>query len=164
MILYELVCEARHSFESWFRNSAAFDALASAHELTCPVCGSSNVQKALMAPRLARRKGQDDRPAPASDTPEMSPAAPEEGTPPATPEGDSGAALAQIGEFIRSVREHVEKNCDYVGRGFADEARRIHYGEAKPRGIYGETSPDEAKALHEEGVEFLPLPGRRTDS
>lgn len=157
MILYELVCEHRHTFESWFRDSAAFDALAAADGLTCPVCGSARVQKALMAPRLARRKGQDAPAAPSSEAP---------GAVPDTPvqDGDGGAALARLGELVQAVREHVEKNCDYVGRGFADEARRIHYGEAKPRGIYGETTPDEARSLREEGVEFLAVPGRRTES
>lgn len=166
MILYELICDQHHTFESWFRDSAAFDTLAAAGGVSCPVCGSTQVHKALMAPRLARRKGQDDRPrddSAARMREESAALAPAEAQTPAMA-GDQGQALAQLGELFQAVREHVEKNCDYVGRGFADEARRIHYGEAKPRGIYGETSPDEAKALQDEGVEFLCVPGRRSDA
>jgi hypothetical protein len=164
MILYELVCEHGHSFESWFRDSAAFDALAAAHGLNCPVCGSSSVGKALMAPRLARRKGHDDRPTPREEV-EQAASGSEQSKPAAPPKlRDLPETVAMVNEFLEHVREHVETTCDYVGDQFAEEARRIHYGESEARGIYGEATPEDTKALHEEGVDIIPLPGRRTSS
>lgn len=163
MILYELVCEHGHSFESWFRDSAAFDALAAAQGLSCPTCGSASVGKALMAPRLARRKGHDDRPAPREDS-EQQAASSEQKAPSVQKLTAVPEAVAMVNEFLEQVRTHVETTCDYVGDQFAEEARRIHYGETEARGIYGEATPEDTKALHEEGVDILPLPGRRTTS
>lgn len=131
MIRYALKCDRDHGFESWFKTSAAFDALKASGHVACPVCGSTAVEKALMAPTV--------RP-------------PEEGRPqlrdPASPMEEAMAAL----------RREVEANSEYVGLGFAAEARAIHAGEAPGRSIYGEARPEEARALLEEGVPVAPLP------
>jgi len=121
MIVYDLRCRKGHGFEAWFRDSAAYDEQAAAGKVSCPTCGSRRIEKAPMAPRVA--KGRPD-------------------------------AEAAILRAAREVRRKVEENCDYVGPDFAEEARKIHYGETDPRGIYGETSDDEARSLRDEGVEF----------
>ncbi len=151
MILYALRCDNEHEFESWFKDSAAFDRQAKRKLVTCPHCGSSAVEKAIMAPRVARGRpqapdaGSAETPSPAPD------AAP----------GKSVAADPRARELRRQLlelRRQVESNCDYVGPRFAEEARRIHYGESDPRGIYGETSREDAEALAEEGVGFARIP------
>jgi hypothetical protein len=152
MIRYTLACERAHSFESWFQNSAAYDKQSKRGLVACPVCGSVKVEKAIMAPRLAR-----------TDLPEPRPPAP---TPPAaTPPAPAKTAVAimspperELRQKLKELRDHVTKNASYVGAKFPEEARKIHYGETEHRSIYGEASPDEAKALHEEGIEFHPLP------
>jgi len=121
MIVYDLRCRKGHGFEAWFRDSAAYDEQAAAGKVSCPTCGSRRIEKAPMAPRVA--KGRPD-------------------------------AEVAILRAAREVRRKVEENCDYVGPDFAEEARKIHYGETDPRGIYGETSDDEARSLRDEGVEF----------
>jgi len=153
MIRYTLACEHGHNFESWFQNSAAYDKQAKRGLVTCPVCGSAKVEKAIMAPRLAR-----------ADVPEPPPPAP---TPPAAappaPQAKMPVAIMssqerELRQKLKELRDHVTKNANYVGPKFPEEARKIHYGETEHRSIYGEASPDEAKALHEEGIEFHPLP------
>ncbi len=152
MIRYTLACERAHGFESWFQNSAAYDKQSKRGLVACPVCGSVKVEKAIMAPRLAR-----------TDLPEPPPPAP---TPPATtPPAPAKTAVAimspperELRQKLKELRDHVTKNASYVGAKFPEEARKIHYGETEHRSIYGEASPDEAKALHEEGIEFHPLP------
>jgi len=159
MIRYALVCNKRHEFESWFANSAAYDKQAKRGLVTCPECGSAKVEKALMAPRLAR-----------ADTPPPRKAAPTQPTP-ASPAGAAPAAtqaptpVAMISpqerEFrqkLRELRDHLVKNAENVGPRFTEEARKMHYGEAEHRSIYGVASPEDAKELHEEGIEFSPLP------
>lgn len=172
MILYELICEHGHKHESWFRDSAAFDALAAAEGLTCPVCGSTHVTKALMTPRLGRRKGQLD-PVPPEDLAQQggeAESAPSTTTasgsvPSGVPSlGGDPKTAAMVREVLDQVRQKVEENCDYVGDQFAEEARRIHYGESESRGIYGEATQEETKALLDEGVEIMALPVRRTTS
>ena len=133
MIVYDLKCRKDHVFEAWFRDSAAYDAQAQAGEVCCPVCGSKKVEKALMAPNLARGKAQNE----------------------ASEEAESAAGQRRA---LTELRRQVEENCDYVGDRFPEEARKIHYGECDPRGIYGESSPDEAKALDEEGVKVQRIP------
>ena len=171
MILYQLQCDHDHRFEAWFRDSSAYDHLAEAGELSCPVCGSRAVSKALMAPRLARRRGDDAPPPP--EAPAASAPAPVSGPfPPAArvaastfPPGEQGAELAEkLGDMLKKVRTLVETHCDNVGDRFAEEARRIHYGETEPRGIYGQTTPEEAQDLAEEGVEFTAVPWLRHDA
>lgn len=145
MILYTLKCKDGHAFESWFRDSSAYDALAAAGQIACAVCGNTTVDKAIMAPAV----GSGRRAA------EEQPAAPASLSEPANP---AEAALHKL-------REHLETNSDYVGRGFAEEARRIHLGEADARSIWGEATPADAKALHDEGIPVAPLPpiARRDD-
>ncbi|WP_018183448.1 DUF1178 family protein [Kaistia granuli] len=137
MIRYNLVCVAGHDFESWFRDAAAFDKAAAAHAVSCPQCGTTDVVKALMAPSVATARKRE---AAALKV--------------ATPDPRQVAMV----EMMRKLREHVTENADYVGDKFAEEARKIHYQEVEARGIYGEASPEEARSLMEEGVEFLPLP------
>ena len=152
MIRYTLACEHAHSFESWFQNSAAYDKQSKRGLVACPVCGSVKVEKAIMAPRLART----DLPEPPPPIP-----APPAATPPApakTPVAIMSPPERELRQKLKELRDHVTKNASYVGGKFPEEARKIHYGETAHRSIYGEASPDEAKALHEEGIEFHPLP------
>ncbi|HTP90192.1 MAG TPA: DUF1178 family protein [Xanthobacteraceae bacterium] len=157
MIRYALNCDQGHDFESWFQNSAAYDKQAKRKLVNCPICGSAKVEKAIMAPRLTRT----DAPEPAAPAPTPPPAA----TPPvpATPAGKAPVAIMssperELRQKLKELREHVTKNASYVGGRFPEEARKIHYGEAEHRSIYGEASPEEAKQMHEEGIEFHPLP------
>ena len=162
MIRYTLNCEHGHTFESWFQNSAAYDKQAKRALVTCPVCGSAKVEKAIMAPRLARAEAA----APAEALPMPFPATPANlpaPQPPLPAPGKTPVAIMspqerELRKKLKELREHVTKNADYVGPRFPEQARKIHYGEVEHRSIYGEASPDEAKALHEEGIEFHPLP------
>ncbi|MFI4960180.1 MAG: DUF1178 family protein [Hyphomicrobiales bacterium] len=148
MIRYALVCEKGHDFESWFQDSAAYDKQIKRKLIACPHCGSAKVEKAIMAPRLAgsRKREMTAEPAVAASAPEKAPVAmisPQE---------------KELRSKLKELREHLTKNADHVGPKFPEEARKMHYGETKHRSIYGEASPDEAKALAEEGIEFHPLP------
>jgi hypothetical protein len=142
MIRYSLKCAAGHGFESWFQNAVAFAALSEAGQLTCPVCGSDQVEKELMAPvvRPGRRAEDAASPAPVSARPDLS-----------TP-------TSELEEAIAALRRHVTESSDYVGMNFAAEARRIHAGEAPARSIHGEARADEARAMIEEGLPVAPLP------
>ncbi len=155
MILFDLKCSQDHRFEGWFRNGAAYEAQAAAHAITCPICGDAKVIKAPMAPAIARGGRSRDReapPVPAVDTSSAEPV-------PAAPVPDAvREAQAEILRHLRELRTQVEKNADYVGDRFAEEARRIHYGEVESRAIYGETSPEQAEALREEGVPVASIP------
>jgi len=133
MIRYALQCEKDHEFDGWFPSSEGFDAQVAAGDVLCPHCGSPNVRKALMAPSIGKSAGKAVAPAPADMAQKMS-------------------------MMMLALKKHVEENCDYVGDKFAEEARRIHYGESEHRDIYGEATPDEARELIEEGVEVAPLP------
>jgi hypothetical protein len=152
MIRYTLGCERGHEFESWFQNSAAFDKQAKRGLVTCPTCGSAKVEKTIMAPRLARSDIVDPTP------PSPPPAAPAQAAPAKTPVAIMSPHERELRQKLKELRDHVTKNASYVGPRFSEEARKIHYGETEHRSIYGEASPDEAKALHEEGIEFHPLP------
>jgi hypothetical protein len=152
VIRYALICEGGHEFESWFSDSAAYDKQVKRKLVTCPVCDSAKVEKAIMAPRLARKdksnSGAEPTEAPAPMPVPAAPAAPVMISP-------------QEREFrvkLKELRDHLTSNSDNVGRKFPEEARKMHYGEIEHRSIYGEASPDDAKALHEEGIEFHPLP------
>jgi len=140
MIKYALAGEQAHEFESWFPSSDEYEAQRKRGFVTCPYCNSSKVEKQIMAPRIART---DKEPAPA-------------------PQPQPVAALSEkereIRAMIRAMREHVMQNAENVGRGFAEEARRMHYGEAEERSIYGEADSAEVRSLLEEGVGLLPLP------
>ena len=141
MIRYALSCETGHAFESWFANSAAFDRQAARGLVTCPVCGSAKVEKAIMAPALA---GSREAPSP----PEAE----------KTPVAIVSKEEVELRKKLKELRDHVVKSADYVGEKFPEEARRMHYGEIEHRSIYGEASPDAARSLAEEGIEFHPLP------
>jgi hypothetical protein len=156
MIRYALACEKGHAFESWFQSSAAYDRQVKRGLVTCPVCNSAAVDKAIMAPRISGGRKQVSGPQPAV-------AAPAAETP--APVADAPAPVAivspqerELRKKLKEVREHLIKNADYVGQKFPEEARKMHYGEIEHRSIYGEASPDQAKELHEEGIEFHPLP------
>ena len=152
MIHYSLRCEDGHDFESWFASSSAYDKQVKRKLVTCPVCGSAKVEKAIMAPRLART--DKDRGAPEEVVPTPTPAAPE----PKAPVAMISPQERELRQKLKALRDHLTKNAEHVGARFPEEARKMHYGEIEHRSIYGEASPDEAKALHEEGIEFHPLP------
>ncbi len=157
MIRYSLACERGHAFESWFASSSAYDKQAKRGLVACPMCGSTKVDKAIMAPRLARSDKTIDLPAPAPD-PAAAPA-------PAAPTPQRAEPVAMISPQerelrtkLKELRDHLVKNSENVGRKFPEQARKMHYGEIEHRSIYGEASPQEAKDLYEEGIEFHPLP------
>jgi len=139
MIRYALKCGNNHSFESWFQSAAAYDGLRAAGMITCPECDDKAVEKSLMAPKVRPARGKAAEPVPAPQPMVSSP--------------DPNLAKA-----IKTIREHVEKNSDYVGDRFASEARAMHEGDMPHRSIYGEVKPDEAKKLAEDGVPAVPLP------
>jgi hypothetical protein len=154
MIRYSLVCDEKHEFEIWFKNSADYDKQRKRGLVSCPACGSAKVEKALMAPALGRgtRKGAS-APMPEASPPEA----------PAPSENKTPVAMVspQEREFrakLKELRDHLTKNAENVGGKFPEEARKMHYGEKEHRSIYGEASPQDAKELAEEGIEFHPLP------
>ena len=128
MIRYTLKCAADHAFESWFPSAAGFDSLKAAGHVTCPTCGTAQVEKALMAPRVAQGQGELT-----------------------TPPSDAEKAMADL-------RRKVEENSEYVGVNFVAEARKMHEGTVPERSIYGEAKPAEAIKLLEDGVPVAPLP------
>ena len=134
MIRYALACEHAHDFEGWFGSSADYDDQLARGLLECPVCASRAVKKQIMAPAVvgAKKRGEAV---------------------------DGGPARAMMMEAMGRVRAHVEENFDYMGDRFADEARAIHEGRSEERGIYGEATPKEVRALVEDGVPVAPLPG-----
>jgi hypothetical protein len=157
MIRYSLRCQKGHEFEAWFRSIADYDRQAGDDAVACPVCGDHKTEKALMAPSIGRAGKDKGRPAPEPQSPA-----------PTSAPGDAAAgdkvqlaadprqqALIQA---MRELRKKIVEGADYVGDKFAEEARKIHYREAEPRGIYGEATREEAEKLAEEGVEFAPLP------
>jgi hypothetical protein len=154
MIRYSLRCERGHAFESWFQSSAAYESQEKRKLVTCPACGSAKVERAIMAPRIVSKKGRDiaaPEPVPAAATPATDVAAP----------ASTPLMMAQERELrakLKELRDHIVKNADNVGERFPNEARKMHYGDIEHRPIYGEASPDEARALIEEGVEVSPLP------
>jgi hypothetical protein len=149
MIRYALVCDNEHSFESWFADSSAYDKQVKRKLIACPQCGSTAVEKAIMAPRLASSKGRRVEPA----TPAPAPTAPDK-----APVAMLSPQERELRSKLKELREHLTKNADNVGQKFPEQARKMHYGEIEHRSIYGEASPEDAKALAEEGIEFHPLP------
>lgn len=174
MILFVLKCTADHRFEAWFRNGDAYEAQAAAHSIACPVCGDTRIAKAPMAPRISKGIGKgrprDEAPAPEeaaaravmpapAQAAAPGPAATPTATPMATPMDEARQRFAaEMMRQLTEMRRAVEENCDYVGDRFAEEARRIHYGETDPRGIYGEASAKDVEELREEGVAFHRIP------
>ncbi len=153
MIHYHLRCEQGHAFESWFQSSSAYEAQEKRMLVSCPSCGSTKVERAIMAPQIVSKKGREIT----APTPAPAPApATEVAAPASTP-----LLMAQERELrakLKELRDHIVKNADNVGEHFPTEARKMHYGDIEHRPIYGEASPDEARALVEEGVEVTPLP------
>jgi hypothetical protein len=169
MIRYRLKCEKRHEFEAWFSNAAAFDRQAKRGQVSCPRCGTSKVEKAIMAPSIvkgAKRKRAAKAP---EKAPEKEPATAEAAAPPApAPQAAQAelhrlAAHGELAKAMRKLRTEIESKSEYVGPRFSEEARKIHYEETPPRGIYGEATREEAQALSEEGIEFFPLPSLPED-
>jgi hypothetical protein len=162
MIRYSLVCERRHEFEIWFQNSADYDSQAKRRLVNCPQCGSDKVKKALMAPSLGRgaKKGTEKgatkgTPAPVAETPPPEAPATSE---PKTPVAMMSPQEREFRTKLKELRDHLTKNAENVGGKFPEQARKMHYGEIEHRSIYGEASPQDAKDLHDEGIEFHPLP------
>ena len=150
MIRYALACEKGHGFESWFADSAAYDKQIKRKLIACPHCGTAKVEKAIMAPRLAGSRKREMT----AEPPAAVPAPPPEKAPVAM----ISPQEQELRSKLKELREHLTKNADHVGPKFPEEARKMHYGETKHRSIYGEASPEDAKALAEEGIEFHPLP------
>jgi hypothetical protein len=148
MIRYSLRCERGHAFESWFQSSVAYESQEKRKLVSCPSCGSARVERAIMAPQIVSKKGSEVVvPEPAAAVPVAT-----ESTP---------LLMAQERELrakLKELRDHIVKNADNVGERFPNEARKMHYGDIEHRPIYGEASPDEARALIDEGVEVSPLP------
>lgn len=137
MILFDLRCSGDHVFEAWFRDSDTYDSQAALGDIACPLCGDSQIVKALMAPNIAR------------STETIDPA-------------QSALMLNQL----QALHEEITRNSDDVGENFPEEMRKIHYGETEKRSIHGRANLDDARALDDEGIEFgiLPLPPKRRDS
>ncbi|HTW25976.1 MAG TPA: DUF1178 family protein [Acetobacteraceae bacterium] len=151
MIHYQLRCSRAHEFDGWFRDSRTFADQAKRGLLECPECGDVRIEQALMAPSIGGRAAEPSPPPapPAPAPPSSEPvkvAAPTEVMP------------AQVRAMLQRLRAEVERNCDYVGERFADEARRIHRGETERRGIYGESTPDQVETLAEEGITVSRIP------
>lgn len=137
MICYQLVCKKNHSFEGWFRDSAAYDQQEKKGLLVCPTCSSKSVSKAPMAPAVAKRAGLSEAADQARD----------------------------MQAWVKQVHAHLQANSEYVGEKFPEVARAIHYGDAAERIVHGEASLKEARELIEEGIPVAPIPGLpRTDS
>lgn len=150
MIRYTLQCVQGHQFESWFPSSESYEKQRSLSFISCPDCGSTMVDKAIMAPSVARTDRGAARSAPETEAP----AAP---SPPA-PVAMMTEGEQQFRRMLRELKEHVARTADYVGDEFADLARKMHEGEVEHRSIYGEATPEEVKALREDEVEVYPLP------
>ena len=142
MIKYSLCCDNGHEFEAWFGSSSDYDEQRKRGFVDCPVCGSTQVEKMLMAPGVAGTKKSADADVPMAQVPPVGmPNIPKE-----------------LAEQFRALKKHVQEHSEDVGTRFPEEARKIHYGEAEARGIYGTATPEEASSLVEEGVEVLPIP------
>jgi hypothetical protein len=140
VIRFSLICEREHEFEAWFRSGDDFETQKKRGFVDCPTCGSSKVQKALMAPAVSTGRKRE----------KIALA--------------MGEAQKQAMAQLKALSQKMRENADYVGDKFAEEARKIHFGETDARGIYGEATPEEAKGLIEDGVEFMPIPVFPEDS
>ncbi|MAH83089.1 MAG: hypothetical protein CBB68_01080 [Rhodospirillaceae bacterium TMED8] len=156
MIVYQLCCGNDHEFEAWFRDSETYTEQAESGDILCPFCGITDVRKAIMAPNIATSKRS--REAPDANRAQVQARAQ------AQAQARAHEVAENILEAVGKLREHVEANCEDVGENFAEEARRIHYGEVEERGIYGKASDNEAEELGDEGIDFYRLPIIRRDS
>jgi hypothetical protein len=132
MIHFALVCDQGHDFDAWFGSGAAYEDQAKARAVACPCCGSAEVKKAPMAPAVKRGRAE--------------------------PAGSRELTEKKTYALLKDLRAHLEANAEHVGPAFPEEARKMHYGEAEARSIYGEASLEEARALREEGIPAVPLP------
>ena len=149
MIVFDIQCSNNHVFEGWFADSASYEKQAKKGTVECPVCSSNKVKKAPMAPNISMGASASG--------------AEESGT--ASEELSAKEQTSRYMTMVTKMRQHVEANCDYVGDKFAEEARRIHYGETDKHNIYGEASSEESESLRDEGIEFGAIPWpRRADS
>ena len=170
MIVYQLKCSGNHEFEAWFKDSAAYTTQAADGDISCPYCSDTKVSKAMMAPNISPSRSKAAVPAEAADVPTDAAEPSKEDPAPSKPDVpvvvDKAAEVRalevaeKILEAVDTLRKEVEANFDNVGDQFANEARRIHYGEADERGIFGEASEEEAEELDEEGIDIYRLPGR----
>jgi len=172
VIRYSLVCEHGHGFEGWFRNSDDFDAQRENGRVSCPACGTPKVAKRLMAPAVSTARGKENRQRPPEK--EVADAsAPAGGSPQPVAAADTTAqkqALLpleaqrqEVAAALRMLHAHVTAHAENVGSKFADEARKIHKGETEERAIYGQTTPEDAEALLDEGIAIVPLPSPPDD-
>jgi len=155
MIRYTLRCGRGHAFESWFQSSSTYETQEKRKLVSCPSCGSTKVERAIMAPQIVSRKGRN------SAAPDSVPAAAPAPSTEVAPTGSTPLLMVQERELrakIKELRDHIVKNADNVGERFPNEARKMHYGDIEHRPIYGEASPEEARSLIDEGVEVSPLP------
>ncbi len=154
MIHYQLICGQQHSFDGWFKDSTAFDRQAGAGLIACPECGSASVNRALMSPSIARRRVVVDQAGQTAAAPDATPA-----PPPVAPPPTMGSVLPdRVRSMLQRLRSEVERQCEDVGDRFADEARAIHRGDSEERGIYGQSTPEQAEALADEGIEVARIP------
>ncbi len=172
MIRFALRCQDGHEFEAWFRNGDTYERQAKRGDVRCPDCGSAKVAKAIMAPAIAKGGRRAPAEAPVAEkavaekaVAEAPQKAPAEAKRAALPEPGEMHVAGKMREALREMRRFIEKNAEYVGPRFADEARKMHKGESHERSIYGEASDEDAAALEEEGVEFgrIPWPKYRHD-
>lgn len=163
MIRYSLSCKNRHTFESWFQDSAAFDRQVKRKLVACPHCGDTRIEKTIMAPQVSDSKRATRRKAVEKALDKS--VATTGDTAPAAAESKSSEAMTivspqerELRAKLKELREHIAKNSDHVGARFPEEARKMHYGETEHRSIHGEASLEEARELAEEGIEFYPVP------
>ena len=160
MIKYQLICEKEHEFEGWFQSSDTFSEQCAAGFLSCPICETVNVRRALMAPNLASPKTRktdlaEQQPS-AQPEPQPQPQAPQQASAPLPPA--AARKMQNLMSEMRALQTKIREECRDVGNGFAEEARKIHYGEVEPEGIYGQATAEEREALDEEGIEIMDMP------
>lgn len=144
MIQYTLKCTDGHQFDSWFKSADAFETLQTGGLILCPICGGDQVSKAIMAPRVATsRQAQIEKPRAPADQKNLHALS--------APASEAEAAMVEL-------KKKIQDSSEYVGTGFAEEARKIHDGDAQERSIYGEANPEDARKLIEDGVPVAPLP------
>jgi hypothetical protein len=162
MIKYQLICDDDHEFEGWFADSAAFESQQKAGYLSCPVCDSVDVRRALMAPNLNSPKTRKTPPAVMPDRHSGQPRKPgmagAGGVPAAALPPEAAQKMQALMNEMRALQSKIRAECRDVGKNFAEEARKIHYGESEPEGIYGQATPEEREALDEEGINVVDIP------
>lgn len=161
MIVFDLCCSLGHRFEAWFRDSASFERLAAANEISCVICGDREIEKALMAPAVHTKSALTP-----DDAHNLAPVRPIDGQSETCSKATSESGLPTIPQekiveamqLLRKVQTHIEKNFEPVGKRFAEEAKKMHYGETEKRNIYGEATKEEAQTLADEGIEINQIP------